>query len=377
MAHLIDITTANPSYKLLPEDIENYYAEAIGEDERKKIRFLNKKTDIQQRYSCLPDFLNNKEKTLFDSPKSEPSVDERMSIYKKEAPVLAKKALKQLLEKNIITASDCTHLITVSCTGLTAPGIEHDLSVEFGLQKAEKLPINFAGCYAALKALKHAQIISKADPKACILIVSVELSTLHFLPSSEKETILSNLLFADGAAAALVCGGDHQVSKKHASLTIDGIGTATIPNTAELMSWDISQTAFRMYLDKRVVDNIQLHILDALQPLLENSSIQDIDRWAIHPGGVRIIQAVQHTLGLTNEQVEDSFHVLRNYGNMSSPTILFILKAILEKTKDTQGERVFACAFGPGLTVEMAHFVSNRPHQDIDQSLKESHAIAV
>jgi len=251
--------------------------------------------------------------------------------------------------------ADVTHLITVSCTGLMAPGLEFYLAEHYGFEQVEKIGINFLGCYAALKALKHAHYIAQANPNACILILCAELCSLHFNPSMVDEDIIANLLFADGAAAVMITGDKNPHSKNKTVLQIDDIGTAFIPNTADLMTWNITSTAFKMFLSADVVTAIKSNIHEVVDGFLGSNRSQ-IDFWAIHPGGVKIIDAVKESLHLDNRQVEDSMNVLQDYGNMSSPTILFILSNMLEKMKAEEfkkSKKVFACAFGTGLNVEM------------------------
>jgi predicted naringenin-chalcone synthase len=222
-----------------------------------------------------------------------------------------------------------------------------------------------------LKALKQAHYIAQSNPNACILIVSVELCSLHFYPSDVNEDIIANLLFADGAAAVIVCGNKNEHVKNKVVLQIDDAGSAFIPNTAGLMTWDITSSAFRMYLSSKVVGAIKENIHNAVTNFLGNE-ISETDYWAIHPGGVKIVEAVQESLNLNGSNVADSMSIMRQYGNMSSPTILFILNSIFKKinnTEHTQSKKIFSCAFGPGLNIEMVslssvdtrHFKKNNP----------------
>lgn len=278
-----------------------------------------------------------------------------MDVYKEMILPIGKKSIDSILRNNNIKPGDVTHLITVSCTGMFAPGFEFLVADHYGLQHTEKIALNFLGCYAALKALKHANYIAQANPEACILIVSAELCSIHFIPSITDEDIVANLLFADGAASAIVCGEKSNLIKDKVVLKIDSIGSACIPNTADQMTWNISSSAFRMYLSKHLVKTIKDNIKSVVDRFLQNNS-SETGYWAIHPGGVRIVEAVKESLHLTDSNVEDSLDVLQNYGNMSSPTILFILHSIFNKIRRSEyssDKNIFACAFGPGLTVEM------------------------
>eukprot|EP01136_Pigoraptor_vietnamica_P024484 Opistho-1_new@77598 len=335
MSVILDIVTAVPDYSIGKENLVKFYTRALDASGlppiTKKLGFLLEKTKITDRYSCIPDF-EGKEQQLFTDGNYQPTVEKRMEMYRQKSLPLAVKAIDALLLKNNIQPADITHLITVSCTGIFAPGVEFLIADQYGLQHTEKLAINFLGCYAGIKALKHANYIAQANPDACVLIVSFELCSLHFFPSITDEDIVANLLFADGAAAVLVCGDESAHIKNKVVLNIDKTGSTCIPNSADLMTWDISSSAFRMYLSKHLVKTIRENIEPVVNNFLMDSRT-GTDYWAIHPGGVKIVEAVKESLQLNDSNVADSMHVLKHYGNMSSPTILFILHRILDKIR--------------------------------------------
>lgn len=358
MSYILNISTAVPDFKLEENELVSFFSKAIASDDPdrffQKLSFLNRKTKIRSRYSCIPDFRGENMELFADGNYLQP-VEARMEMYRKKIKPLATKAIDKLFSECSAKPADVTHLITVSCTGLMAPGLEFYLAEHYGFEQVEKIGINFLGCYAALKALKHAHYIAQANPNACILILCAELCSLHFNPSMVDEDIIANLLFADGAAAVMITGDKNPHAKNKIVLKIDDIGTAFIPNTADLMTWNITSTAFKMFLSADVVTAIKSNIHEVVDGFLGSNRSQ-IDFWAIHPGGVKIIDAVKDSLHLDNSQVEDSMNVLQYYGNMSSPTILFILNNMLEKMKAEEfkkSKKVFACAFGPGLNVEM------------------------
>lgn len=377
MAYILDIATAVPEFTVLKEELVEFYSKAlksIGSDPiKQKLSFLNEKTKIQKRYSCIPDF-NLRDFELFSNEDFNQSIEKRTAIYKEKILPLATKAIDKLLLKTNVRPEEITHLITVSCTGIFAPGFEFLVSEYYGLQQTEKLALNFLGCYAAIKALKHAKYIADANPDSCILIISAELCSLHFSPSISDEDIVANLLFADGAAATLVCGNKNKNIENKIILKIDEIGSSYIPNTLDLMTWNISSSAFRMYLNKNIVNAIKDNIYPVVTNFLEGAKP---DYWAIHPGGVRIVEAVKDSLNLTENDIEDSISVLKNYGNMSSPTILFVLKKILNKIKFEnyqENKKIFSCAFGPGLSIEMISFSSvNINHHKKLNVIKKNH----
>ena len=339
----------------------------------------NNKTKINTRYSCIPDYKGN-EYELYTNGDFKQPVEKRMEIYKEKILPLASKAIDKLMLQTDIQLRDFTHLITVSCTGLMAPGLEFMIAEKYELEHTEKSAVNFLGCYAALKALKQAHYIAQSNPNACILIVSVELCSLHFYPSDVNEDIIANLLFADGAAAVIVCGNKNEHVKNKVVLQIDDIGSASVPNTAGLMKWDITSTAFRMYLSSKVLGAIKENIHDVVANFLGNE-MSETDYWAIHPGGVKIVEAVQESLHLNENNVADSMSIMQQYGNMSSPTILFILNSIFNKIKkaeQTESKKIFSCAFGPGLNIEMVSLSSiDTSHFKKLNPIIKNHAVEV
>ncbi|MBC7862866.1 MAG: type III polyketide synthase [Bacteroidia bacterium] len=358
MSYILNISTAVPEFRIEKEDLARFYSEAFagGETSRfiEKLNFLSKRTKIETRYSCIPDYKGN-EHELFTEGNYKQPIEKRMDLYRKKIMPLTSAAIDKLFAESSVKPNEITHLITVSCTGLMTPGLEFLIAEKYGLQYTEKSAVNFLGCYAAMKALKQAHYIAQSDPTACILIVSAELCSLHFYPSDKDEDVVANLLFADGAAAAIVCGDKNKLAENKVVLQIDKVGTSFIPDTADLMTWEIGSSAFRMHLSAKVVTAIKENILAVVSDFSSNTKTET-DYWAIHPGGAKIVEAVQESLNLTKENVSESMEVLRNYGNMSSPTILFVLKNIFSKIKEaghTDSKKIFSCAFGPGLNIEM------------------------
>jgi predicted naringenin-chalcone synthase len=358
MSYILDIATAVPRYAVSNAELLEFYSKSIESSGEvsisRKLNIISGKTKIKKRYSCIPDF-NGNEQELFTNGNYNQSVERRTEVYKENLLPLATDAIDKLLLQTKCNTNEITHLITVTCTGVFAPGFEFLVAEHYNLGNTEKLALNFLGCYAALKAIKHANYIAKANPSACILIVCTELCSLHFNPSTADEDILSNLLFADGAAAVLIVGNENKLATKKTVISIDAISSVYIPNTQDLMSWNISSTAFNMYLSKHIVDAIRNNIYNPVTNFLKKAS-SDPTYWAIHPGGIRIVEAVKESLKLSDKDVNFSLDVLENYGNMSSPTILFILKNIFDyAVNDTKsgGKNIFACAFGPGLNIEM------------------------
>jgi predicted naringenin-chalcone synthase len=278
-----------------------------------------------------------------------------MKWYQKYAAPLSVKAIQDCLN-NSIQPTEITHLITVSCTGMSAPGLDLQVVELLNLPKnIYRSSVNFMGCYAAIHALKMADAICKTEANSKVLIVCTELCTLHFQKEATMDNMASSLLFADGAAAVLVTPDNY---------TRDGIYLKSfyseiIAKGKTDMSWELSSSGFLMTLSGYVPDLIE----EDFEPLMNsaltkaNSLKENIAHWCIHPGGKRILEAIHKSLNLKTEHLNESYEVLKEYGNMSSPTILFVLKKIMHslatnpKTKNTATD-IFGAAFGPGLTME-------------------------
>lgn len=366
MSYLVDITSVVPEHAISGDQFLRFYSQAcnLNTDAAfiQKLKYLSRKTKINQRYSCVSDYSGSAFE-LYSNENYIQSIEKRMSLFKEKIMPLSIAAIDSLIKRTAITTGEITHLITVSCTGLFAPGIEFMLSEHYGLHHAEKSALNFLGCYAALKALKQAWYITQADPKANVLILSAELCSLHFSATDKEEDMIPNLLFGDGAAAALICGSESPYTKGKILLRIDQIGSACIPDSSALMTWELNSSLFRMFLGKQIAEVLKSNIQHVISDFSGEDPAQTAF-WAIHPGGIKIVEGIQEKLALTPSQVEDSLHVLEQYGNMSSPTILFILNRIFEKIRKSSGlqaEKIIACAFGPGIHVELIRLSSSVP----------------
>ncbi|MBL7882759.1 MAG: type III polyketide synthase, partial [Bacteroidia bacterium] len=242
-----------------------------------------------------------------------------------------------------------THLISVTCTGLSAPGIDADIIEQLNLPRdIYRTSVNFLGCNAVFHALKIADMICKTDAHAKVLVVSVELCTLHFQAKNNHDNLLSNTIFGDGAAALIVTPDTF----KSKGLTLSGFYSLLLNKGKELMGWNITSQNFEMILSAKIPDFIGDEVNDIVKNAAQKNGIQKIDKWAIHPGGKKIIDSIKAQLSLSSNDVAASYKVLSNYGNMSSPTILFVLKELMNTAQT--GETIFAIGFGPGLSIETA-----------------------
>ncbi len=326
---------------------------AFNEADKRKLRFLYHKSNIHTRYSVIPDYSRPITEWKF-YPQSEnldpfPSLERRMECYNKYAAALSVDAIRHCIDGKI-KKTDITHLITVSCTGMAAPGLDLQVLELMDLSKqVQRTSINFMGCYAAIHALKIADSICRAEAGARVVIVCTELCTLHFQREATPDNITASMLFGDGSAAVLVQSDG--ISSK--GLTIEGFYSEVIPKGKKDMAWELSSSGFLMTLSSYIPDLIE----EDFAPLVKRATAakgitkEDIRHWCIHPGGKKILESVVKSLELKSNALKVSEEVLYDYGNMSSPTILFILKKIMQQVAGPD-EKVFCAAFGPGLTME-------------------------
>ncbi|WP_157071344.1 type III polyketide synthase [Curtobacterium ammoniigenes] len=288
-----------------------------------------------------------------------PSTGFRNDRYRVEAPELFVAAAREALIRSAVPAAAVTHVITVSCTGFTQPGPDLDIVHRLGLPSTVfRHHIGFMGCAAAFPALRMAAAFCAADPTAVALVVCAELCTLHVRTSDQPDQIVANAVFADGAAAAVVTGAAPDRATSDGAdpcLRIDGFATTVIPEGAPDMAWNIGDAGFEMVLSPRVPKLVQAHVREAVAPILEQCGWEQgsVAHWAVHPGGRAIVDRVEEELVLPAEALAPARRVLREHGNMSSATVLFVLDAILSAAPE-DGDPVVALAFGPGLTVESA-----------------------
>jgi predicted naringenin-chalcone synthase len=275
-----------------------------------------------------------------------------MKKFETCAPGLAVEAAEKLLVGE--DRSRITHVIVTSCTGLSAPGIDLELIERCGLPSTcERTMVGFMGCYAAINALKLARHIVRSEPHARVLAVNLELCTLHLHETEDLEEILSFLLFADGCAAALVSADSHGVEMK-------SFRAALVPDTRQLIRWNIRQQGFDMVLSGGVPGAIRTALTNARDEILGGAN--DIELWAVHPGGRTVLDAVEQAFALPPTALGASRSVLNDYGNMSSGTVMFVLDRIMREASagqnGRQNSRQNGCAmsFGPGLVAETMMF---------------------
>lgn len=354
MSKIISIGTALPAYCHRQTDILRFMQAvyAVGETELRKLRFLYSQSGIGQRYSVISDYSRPLPEWKF-YPQSEnldpfPSLEQRMAVYSRQAPLLSVDAIRNCLE-GVLHHREVTHLITVSCTGMSAPGLDLQVMDLLDLPKnIMRTSVNFMGCYAAIHALKLGDALCRSDAKAKVLIVCTELCTLHFQREATMDNIASSLLFGDGSAAVLMMSENSE----RTGLRVTDFYSEVLPNGKRDMAWELSSSGFLMTLSGYVPELIEEDFDAIIERSLQRKALAkaDVSHWCIHPGGKRILEAIGKSAGLQKEQLVNSYQVLQQHGNMSSATILFVLKMMLHEK--ALPKLLFGAAFGPGLTVE-------------------------
>ncbi len=276
-----------------------------------------------------------------------PPTSARMNIYAEAGPPLALAAIANLAQQSSIDG--ITHIVVASCTGFIAPGLDQIIAAELGLDPGvERTFVGFMGCYAAVAALRVAYHIVRSEPSARVLVVTVELSTLHLQFTREIEPLLAMLQFGDGAAAALV-------TAEPSGFAVLSQFAASLEDTADLIRWTIGDSGFAMHLSGQVPAEISQALVEGelRSRMLGDLSHESIDAWAVHAGGRSVLDAVETALSLTPDSLEESREVLARFGNMSSSTLMFVLAAMLHNPERRNG---VALAFGPGLAAEGFRF---------------------
>lgn len=343
MAIITGIATAVPDLDF-EKDYRRWAMSRLGESREARLyERMAARSGIEHRWSVL-----GEEDARLDEGRGfygngAPSTAARMAIYAQAAPELALKAIAGLAE-----LGEPTHLVVASCTGFVAPGIDQIIARKLGLgDTVERVLIGFMGCYAAVTALRTARHIVRSQPEARVLVVTVELSTLHHQEEMDLEPLLMGAQFGDGAAAAIVTGDGTGLALG------EGI-SAALEDSDELITWRIGDTGFQMRLSGEVPGRIAGALADPAVCARITGGVEPaaIAAWAVHAGGRSILDAVEKGLHLPPTALDDSREVLRTCGNMSSSTLMFALKRIMRR----QPGSGVALAFGPGLAMEGFRF---------------------
>ncbi len=354
---ILGLATSVPIHTMTQDEATDIGTQICCQTERQErlLKVLYRRSGVKKRHTVLPhrialswlgDDDNGSVKTTTTVG---PTTAERMQFYAEHAGPLALEAAEKALQESPLDAADVTHLVTVSSTGFQAPGVEFRLIDELSMKPTvQRVNVGFMGCHGAVNGLRVAQGLA-LDPEARVLLCAVELCSLHYHFGWDPEKFVANTLFADGAGALVCQQGDRGF------WNLRGTGSCVLPNSSDAMSWTIGDFGFEMTLSPRVPDIILEHLRSWLSEWLGTHGvrIEDVRSWAIHPGGPRIVATVEEALGLGHNDTATSRAVLSEHGNMSSPTILFILDRL--RGADAPGPCV-ALAFGPGLVAEVALF---------------------
>jgi predicted naringenin-chalcone synthase len=355
LIEIISIGTAVPPHSFSQKDIipmmQKIYD--LNATEARKLAFMYRQSEIETRYTVLADYTQPDEKhwdfisAAQDAPS--PNLDERMKIYNREALPLSVMAINDCL-KDRVSAKEITHLITVSCTGMSAPGLDLQIAEAMDMKpEVFRTSVNFMGCYGAVHALKLAKLICDSTPSSNVLIVATEFCSIHFQKEYTPDSASSTILFSDGSAAVLVSNKIESEKK----LQLSDFYSKVAYRGKKDMAWELSHRGFIITLSSYIPDLIEQDIAALVQEATQHSglSIKDITHWCFHPGGKKIISVIKKQLHLGDDDMRFSKDILSRFGNMSSPTVLFVLKEILESLEDKPAN-IFGAAFGPGLTME-------------------------
>ncbi len=349
-AYVNRIATAVPEYDVHTTFVR--FARTLLDERRRKLfDRMADRAQITHRWSSLkpaaePEGLSIDEGGVF-ARGSFPSTADRMRQYESVAPALAARAFEGL-GLDAEGRRGITHVIVTTCTGLSAPGLDLELVERCGLHPSvERTVVGFMGCYAGINALKLSRHIIRSDPSARVLLLSLELCTLHLQETSDLEQVLSFLVFGDGAAASLI-------TAEPVGLALDRFHAVLVPETTGLITWHIRELGFDMFLSGQVPGAVGHGLKLTKDEILAGQKPEDIDLWAVHPGGRSVLDAVEGALALGPNALATSRDVLDRYGNMSSATVMFVLKEMLKP--DHPKGRGCAMAFGPGLTAETMLF---------------------
>lgn len=357
MSFITAIGTANPEHRFSQSQIADFMLKTMDlrNGDGRKLKAIFKSSGISFRHSVLSDYGKQRDFTFYpdDQETSFPSTQQRLHIFRQHAVSLSVQAVNHMLERHREPdLGSVTHLIVVSCTGMYAPGLDIDLVQQLKLKSSvQRTAINFMGCYAAFNALKAADAFCKADPKARVLVVCTELCSLHFQTEATEDNLLANALFGDGSAAMLVeskpsNGLQFQILNFHNDL---------FPEGEEAMAWTIGDLGFEMRLSSYVPAMIRKGISTLANSLLTEAGLtrNEIQYFAIHPGGKRILEAIEEELQISKNENLAAYQVLEQFGNMSSATVIFVLNQLASQIKESDhGKKLLSLAFGPGLTME-------------------------
>lgn len=359
--YINNIATAVPRHFYEQDFLRDRMKEYVSDKRATKsiIHRIYSNSGIRKRHSVINDFQQNGHGRFFfqkDGSLAVPSTGSRNEVYSEHAKKLFVQVAKKLLEESTsIKKEEITHVITVSCTGFFAPEPAYEIVKQLNLSPStQRFHLGFMGCFAAFPALKMAKSFCEANSEAKVMVICLELCSIHFQDSETTDNLISASVFADGGSGAIVSntppqGGGYRLNQ---------FATSIAGESEKDMAWTIGDTGFDMVLSTYVPDIIKSNLKEAVLPLFRtfDKQLKEIQNWAIHPGGRAILDKIENNFDLQPGQMEASRSVLAEYGNMSSATIFFVLKHLLQSNTAGQEEATLAMAFGPGLTIESGLF---------------------
>lgn len=354
---IVGLGCAAPPHAITQQDAATQAAAISGESRPGVMAKLYSQAGVQTRHSVVLRSSTNgapAEQGFYRASNHEspfgPTTGERMRRYEEEASELALTAALHALHDAGIEPRALGQLVTVSCSGFAAPGVDVQLVERLQLDPdIGRTHVGFMGCHGALNGFRVARALAESSARCAVLLCCVELCSLHHQYQAGAQQMVANALFADGAAAVVL---QSNVAAKWRLLDQK---STILPHTQDAMSWRIADHGFEMTLSPRVPELICEHARPWLDAWLAQRelSCEKIKSWAIHPGGPRILSACATALDLTAAALRPSREILAEFGNMSSPTLLFVIERLRAAAAELP---CVALAFGPGLTIEAALF---------------------
>jgi len=358
---LLGVGTAVPAGSITQQDTARLALELCRHNEHMTATLpaLYEHTTIRTRHSVLVDSSSNGHsatQSFFPLATSAadrgPTTASRMQRYEAEAAELAARAARGALAAAECSADEIQHLVTVSCSGFSAPGVDVGLIERLDMRRdVSRSNIGFMGCHGAMNGMRVAAALARSQPGSKVLLVCVEICSIHQQYTQQFDQMIANSLFSDGAAAMVVSAGR---AERGPWQLIDQ-RSMVLPERADVMTWRIGDHGFEMRLSADVPTILRESLREWIEDWLfaQDLSIDEISGWIVHPGGPHILSACDEVLELSPDALEESYAVLAEYGNMSSPTVLFILDRMRHALAKLP---CVMLAFGPGLTIEGALF---------------------
>lgn len=382
---IISIATAPPEFQIKQSDVADIISNQIDKNiaYADKVQRLFCKSGISNRNGVVPatdwDKSYTGERIFFNRNADDsnvPKISDRIAYHEEKDVILASIAMDDCLSKVGMNVNEITHLITVTTTGVRCPGLDADLSKHYGLKSSvERFHIHFGGCHAGMQALRQANYICKSQKDAVVMVVCVEFNTLYYKDIKTKEQLVISLLFGDGVCATLLVNEEKRADKNIPGFIINTAHSVTLPNTSDGVQIRFDSEGLDSSISPKLSDYINESLPDIVKTnlWLKDMDKTDVDYWAVHPGGKRILNTVAECLGIEKNDLCFSYEVLNNYGNMGSASIIYVLlgvwNAFLKSGKSSANIAAIGC--GPGVTVEMMIMESVCPEACLNSKAAE------